>query len=51
MNINNGGAPRAHEETMSHYRFDRPGFLAIAPDAFGATFAAAPRGGIPNQMI
>ncbi|WP_438020703.1 hypothetical protein WMF18_17215 [Sorangium sp. So ce315] len=36
---------------MDHYRFDRPGFLAIAPDGIGGTFAAVPPGGQPNRMI
>jgi hypothetical protein len=36
---------------MDHYRFNRPGFLAIAPDAIGREFAAVRREGPPFQMI
>ncbi|WP_437709404.1 hypothetical protein WMF45_33730 [Sorangium sp. So ce448] len=36
---------------MNHYRYDRPGPLAIVSSAWGREFPAVPHGGPPNRFI
>ncbi|WP_438040935.1 hypothetical protein [Sorangium sp. So ce128] len=38
-------------ESANHYRYDRPGPLAIASSAWGREFPAVPHGGPPNRLI